>query len=73
MKNTTYDILKYISLIIVPAIATFFGVIGEAWTIPNTEKIVITINALSVLLGTIINKASSNYIIYNIENNKNDN
>lgn len=67
MKNTTYDILKFVALIVVPAVATFFGVIGDAWQIPNTEKIVITINAVSVLLGSIINKVSSDYKLYNIE------
>ena len=61
MSNRTYDILKISALIIIPAIATFVGTLGETWGWINTDKIVVTINAISVLLGSIITKLSSDY------------
>ncbi len=61
MSNRTYDILKVTALIIIPAIATFIGTIGETWGWTNADKIVITINAVSVLLGSIITKISADY------------
>lgn len=61
MSNRTYDILKVTALIIIPAIATFIGTIGETWGWANADKIVITINAVSVLLGSVITKISADY------------
>ena len=39
MRNKTYDILKKIALVILPAIATLIITIFEIWGIPYGEKI----------------------------------
>lgn len=61
MSNKVYDWLKISALIIIPAIATFIGSLGETWGWEHTVEIVATINAISVLLGSIITKLSSDY------------
>lgn len=61
MSNRTYDILKISALIIIPAVATFIATIGDTWGWKYTTQIVATINALAVLLGSIITKLSSDY------------
>lgn len=61
MSNRTYDLLKISALIIIPAIATFVGTLGETWNWTYSGQIVATINSLSVLLGTIVTKLSSDY------------
>lgn len=61
MSNRTYDILKIVALIVIPAIAFFIGTLGETWGWENVDKIVITINAVGTLLGSIITKISSDY------------
>lgn len=61
MSNRTYDLLKISALIVIPAIATFVGTLGETWNWTYSGQIVATINALSVLLGTIVTKLSSDY------------
>ena len=60
-ENKTYDILKIISLIILPALATFYGSLGKIWNFPMTEQIVLTITALDTFLGACLGISSSNY------------
>lgn len=60
-ENKTYDILKTISLIILPALATFYGSLGKIWNFPMTEQIVLTITALDTFLGACLGISNSNY------------
>ena len=62
MSNKTYDILKWICLIGLPAIATFIGVMGTIWqwNIP-TENIVKSIAAVETLIGALIGVSCYNY------------
>lgn len=61
MNNKTYDMIKRTALIVIPAIAVFYESIGLTWNIPYTSQIVITINAFSVFIGAIVEKASADY------------
>ena len=61
MTNKTYDILKYVALIIMPALATFVNGVGIVWGIPHTNEVTATITALGVLLGAALGISSKNY------------
>lgn len=67
MKNSTYDTIKMIALIVIPAIAGFYGVIGSLWKLEYTNEIVSTINAFGILIGAIVQKASADYSTLNKE------
>ena len=54
LSSKAYDILKWLGLIALPAIATFIGVIGAVWGWNDTDAIVATINAIGVLIGALI-------------------
>lgn len=54
LSSKAYDILKWLGLIALPAIATFIGVIGAVWGWTDTDAIVATINAIGVLVGALI-------------------
>lgn len=54
LNNRTYEVLKWAGLIAFPAIATFIGVIGAVWGWPDTDAIVTTLNAIGVLIGSLI-------------------
>lgn len=54
LNNRTYEILKWAGLIAFPAIATFIGVIGAVWGWHDTDAIVTTLNAIGVLIGSLI-------------------
>lgn len=61
MNNRTYDILKRIALIIIPALATFVSAAGIVWGIPYTNEITATITAFGVFLGAALGVSSANY------------
>ena len=70
LKDTTYDKLKYIVQIVLPAVATFIGVVGIALGITYTEVVVVIFTAVNVLLGTVLGISSRNYYEDEMENNK---
>ena len=61
MTNKTYDILKYVALLIMPAFATFVNGVGIVWGIPYTNEVTATITALGVFLGAALGVSSKNY------------
>ena len=54
LPDTTYRILKWTGLIACPAIATFVGVVGPVWGMPNVDAVVTTVNATGLLIGALI-------------------
>lgn len=61
MTNKTYDILKWIALILLPALATFYAAIAAVWGLPYTEQVVGTITAVDTLLGTLLKISADKY------------
>ena len=61
MSNKTYDIIKIIALIVLPAVTTFVGVTLEALNVSCSGVVVTIMTAFDVMLGTIIEKLSSMY------------
>lgn len=62
LPNKIYDVLKWVCLIVLPAIATFVGALGGIWNwnIP-VDSIVKTIGAIEVLLGALLGISCYNY------------
>lgn len=61
MSDKVYDILKWIVLVALPAIATFYGVVAGIWGFPYGEQIVATITAIDTLLGAFIGVSGVKY------------
>lgn len=61
MNNQTYDILKRVALIVIPALATFVNAVGIVWGIPHANEVTATITALGVFLGATLGVSSKNY------------
>ena len=61
MSNKTYDILKYIALYVLPALATLILTLGGIWGIPYSEAIAATITAIDTFLGAILGISSKKY------------
>lgn len=60
-NNKTYDILKYITLIALPAIEVFWLTLGKIWGFPLVIEIGATIAAVDVLLGSLLGISTKNY------------
>ncbi len=54
LPDKAYEILKWVALIALPAVAVFVQAVGPAWGLPHIDQIVTTLNALSVLVGALI-------------------
>lgn len=61
MNNKTYDLLKYIALYVLPALATLVLTLGNIWGLPYTEAIAGTITAIDTFLGAILGISSNKY------------
>ena len=66
MSNNTYDILKYIAQIVLPAIATLYGALAGIWGLPYGEQIVATISAIDLFLGAILKISTTHYEVRSI-------
>lgn len=60
-KNKTYDILKYIAQIVLPAIGTLYFALAKIWGLPYGTEIVGTITAIDTFLGAILKISTDNY------------
>lgn len=61
MSNKTYDVLKYIAQIALPAIGTLYFALANIWALPYAEEIVGTITAVDAFLGAILGISTAAY------------
>ena len=61
MSNKTYDILKWIAQILLPALGTLYFALAGIWNLPYGEAIVGTITAIDTFLGCILGISSISY------------
>jgi hypothetical protein len=61
MSNKTYDVLKWIALIVLPALAVFYGDLASIWGIPFGEQIPDTIMSIDLFLGVVIGISSASH------------
>ena len=61
MSNKTYDILKWIAQILLPAVGTLYFAIAQIWGLPYAEQIVGTITAIDAFLGAILGISTKFY------------
>lgn len=61
MSNKTYDRLKWIAQIFLPALATFYFALATIWGFPYGEQIVGTITAIDTFLGLLLGISTTNY------------
>lgn len=54
LPDKAYEILKWVALIALPAVAWLVGVVGPQWGLPHCGEIVTTINAVGVFVGALI-------------------
>ena len=54
IPNRVYDALKWVGLIVCPALAVFVQTIGPAWGFADTSAVVLTLNAAGALIGVLI-------------------
>lgn len=61
MSNKTYDTLKWIAQILLPAIAALYFGLAKIWNFPYGTEIVGTISVVDAFLGALLGISSSAY------------
>lgn len=61
-KNSrVYDILKWIALVVLPALSTLYIGLGQFWNIPYPSQIAGTIMLVDAFLGALLGISSIQY------------
>lgn len=63
LSNKVYDALKWVALVLLPALASFYLALSASWNLPHPTEIAATIAALDIFLAALIGVSTSNYKI----------
>ena len=61
MNDKTYDVLKWIAMIVLPAVATLYFTLASIWGLPYGEQVVRTITALDTFIGALLGISNAKY------------
>ena len=61
LSNKTYDVLKWIAQILLPAVGTLYFALAQIWGFPYAEQIVGTITAVDCFLGALLGISTALY------------
>ena len=61
MSNKMYDILKWITTVVLPAIGTLYFALAGIWDFPYADQVVGTITAVVTFLGIVLGISSAQY------------
>lgn len=60
-NNNTYNVLKFIAQILLPALGTLYLAIAQIWGLPFGREVGLTIAAVDTFLGIILGLSSKRY------------
>lgn len=60
-NNVMYDRLKYVALVLLPALGALYFGLGQIWGLPKIEEVVGTITIIDTFLGMLIRKSNQTY------------
>ncbi len=61
IPSKVYDVLKWVCMIVLPAIATLWFTLGKVWGFPYLGEIEATIIAIDTFLGAILGVSTIQY------------
>lgn len=61
IPNKVYDVLKWVALIVLPALGTLYFAISGIWGLPYGEQVVGTITAIDTFLGAVLGISTVKY------------
>lgn len=60
-SNKVYNVLKYVTQIVLPAIGTFYFALASIWGFPHGEEVVGTLTVIITFLGTTLGISTHRY------------
>jgi hypothetical protein len=67
-NSKTYDLLVFISQVVLPAVATLWAALGKIWNWPWVTEITATICAVDAFMGAVLKISSNAYKKLNQQN-----
>jgi len=61
LNNRVYDVMKWVSLVCLPALGTLYFALAGIWGFPYGEQVVGTIMAIDTFLGAILGISTIQY------------
>ena len=61
LKDSVYDVLKWIALICLPALGVAYSALAGVWGWPYADEVARTVNAICVLLGALLGISTAEY------------
>ena len=61
MSNKLYDVLKWIAMVLLPALGTLYFALAGIWDFPMGEEIVGTMTAIDTFLGILLGISNAQY------------
>ena len=61
MSNKTYDILKWVAQILLPALGALYFALAKIWGLPYSNEVVGTIPAIDAFLGALLGISTIQY------------
>ena len=61
LNNKAYNILKWVVMVLLPAVGTLYFALGDIWGLPYVEQVLGTITAVTAFLGALIGISSIQY------------
>lgn len=61
MTDKSYNVIKWVVIIALPAFSSLVGGLGKAYSWADTDLAVLTINAVTVFLGAVTGVSALNY------------
>ena len=61
LSNSTYDVLKWIAQILLPALGTLYFALSKIWGFPYAAEVVGTIAAVDTFLGAVLGISTVKY------------
>lgn len=61
LSNKVYDILKYLTIIVLPAFGALYAGLSQIWSLPYASEIPATITVICTFLGAILCISTAQY------------
>lgn len=61
LSNKMYDLLKWVAMVVLPALGTLYFTLAGIWGFPYGEEIVGTIVAIDTFLGVLLGISNAQY------------
>ena len=61
LSNKVYNILKWVAMVVLPAIGTLYFTLAGIWSLPYAEQVMGTITAVVTFLGVVLGVSTYRY------------